>query len=102
MPRHGARALPHLCKPPPQATYAKKTWGVGGRLDNDALQAENREGGLRIGHAPLASPDAVARRNNAGRIFAIRRSGARRASNASLFEYGFDAMPQTEHSPFHS
>ena len=72
MPRRSATTPPHLCKPPPRATRAKKTRGESGRPGNEALPAVNRENGLRIGHAARASSDAVARRNSGGRIFATK------------------------------
>ena len=43
---------------------------------------ENRENGLRIGHAARASLDVAARRKSAGRVVARQQTGARRAKRA--------------------
>ena len=48
-PRRDATAPPELCKPPPRATGAKKTWGESGRPGSEALPVENREHGFAKG-----------------------------------------------------
>ena len=76
------KSAPHHGKPQPQETGAKQPWGESSRLGKKALPEKNRENGLRIGKATGAYADAASRRSNAGRIFANRWTGARRASNA--------------------
>ena len=62
---------------------ARKAWGRDGRTGNEALPAENREHGLRIGHAARAPLDVAARRKSAGgRVAAIPKTGARCAKRA--------------------
>ena len=69
---------------PPRSTDAEQTWGKGNRPHNESFPAEDQDNYLRIRPAARATLDAATRPNNPGRIFAPRKTGARRARNAML------------------